>query len=84
MTEVERINVLHRHLYREPYEKDIDVPAFSFSTSDILAVISQHESLQRLGDERVIKRQLEDDLEAYAAITARKADKRRRALQRTH
>jgi transcriptional regulator len=79
---VETIDILHRHLYREPDENDIDIPAFSFSRSDIMAVISEHESLQRLGDQRVLKRRLEDDLEAYAAVTARKADKQRRALQR--
>ena len=84
MADVETIDILHRHLYREPQEGDIDISAFHFKTADIMTVINRHESLQKLGDQRAIKRQLQDDLDEYAAIRARKASKRQRALQRSH
>ena len=82
MAQVEKIDISHGQLYREPDEEDTDKPAFSFKTCDILAVIAQHESLQVLDDQRAIKRKLEDDVDEYAAIRARKLSKQKRALQR--
>jgi hypothetical protein len=44
-----------------------------------MTIIHEHESIQRKGDNKVIKRKLEQDLDAYAAIELRKTKKQRRA-----
>jgi hypothetical protein len=80
---VSRIEVLHRHLYRDLEEKDIDMPVFSFSTSDILAVIHKHELLQKHGDDKV-KRGLAADLQAFSTKAVRKAKRQRRAEASQH
>ena len=43
-----------------------------------MTIIHDHESIQRNGDSKVIKRKLEQDLDAYAAIEVRKAKRQRR------
>lgn len=35
---ISRIDTLHHHLYRDPKDADMGVPAFSFSVSDIMTV----------------------------------------------
>jgi hypothetical protein len=79
---VETIDILHRHLYRDADEKDLDTPVFSFTRSDIMTIIHKHESIQRKGDNKVIKRKLEQDLDAYAAIEARTERQKRQRRAR--
>ena len=42
----DRLDVLYRHLYREPDEKDAKHPAFSILTPHLMAVIEDHEQIQ--------------------------------------
>ncbi|KAH9060368.1 hypothetical protein EDB83DRAFT_2552254 [Lactarius deliciosus] len=43
---ISRIDILHRHLYRDPKDADVEVPAFSFSVSDIMTVIKELDYIQ--------------------------------------
>lgn len=79
---METIDVLYRHLYRDADEKDLDTAVFSFTTSDIMAIIYKHESIRRKGDNKGIKRKLEQDLDAYGAIEARTERQKRQRKAR--
>jgi hypothetical protein len=79
---VDTIDILHRHLYRDADEKDLDTPVFSFTRSDVMTIIHKHESIQRKGDNKVIKRKLEQDLDAYTAIELRKEREKRQRRAR--
>jgi hypothetical protein len=52
-------------------EKDLETPVFSFTRSDIMTIIYKHKLIQRKGDNKVMKRKLKQDLDAYAVIEAR-------------
>jgi len=75
---VTHINILHRHLYRDPEDKDANTPAFSFQMCDIMTVIHRHESLQKASDTKP-KRRLEEALEALKKREARKAKRQGKA-----
>jgi len=47
-----------------------------------MTIIHKHESIQRKGDNKVIKRKLEQDLDAYAAIEARTERQKRQRRAR--
>jgi len=57
---------------------DMDTPAFSFSASDIMAVIYKHEDLQKQSD-RKAKRSLADELQTLSVVESRRAKRRSRA-----
>lgn len=63
---VDRLDVLYRHLCREPDEKDENRVAFTIRTSHVMAVIKKHERIQ--GDrDRSRKRSAWEETRAVAA-----------------
>jgi hypothetical protein len=69
--QVSKIDILYRHLYRDPNDEDAKTPAFSFKTSDIMSVIMRQEGVQNVRD-NVGKRQLQHELELLSRKKARK------------
>ncbi|KAH8997671.1 hypothetical protein EDB86DRAFT_2914280 [Lactarius hatsudake] len=43
---ISRIDILHRHLYRDPKDADVEVPAYSFNVSDMMTVIKKLDRIQ--------------------------------------
>jgi hypothetical protein len=68
---VSKIDVLYRHLYRDPDDGDAQTPAFSFNTGDIMTVIMRQEGVQNTRD-NMQKRQLQHELELLSRKKARK------------
>ena len=64
--ETDRLDVLYRHLSREPDGKDANRPAFTIQTSHVMAVIDDHEKIQA-DRERSRKRSASEEAHAIAA-----------------
>jgi hypothetical protein len=75
--ERDRLDVLYRHLYREPDEKDANQPAFTINTSHVMAVIDDHEKIQA-DRERSKKRGALEEAHAIAAKIERLKKRARR------
>ncbi|KAH9038096.1 hypothetical protein EDB85DRAFT_1888153 [Lactarius pseudohatsudake] len=50
--EISEINILHRHLFREPSEPDSETVAFRLKTSEIMAAVLEREGIQKAIDDR--------------------------------
>jgi hypothetical protein len=63
---MDRLDVLYRHLCREPDERDANRSAFIIRASHVMAVIADHEKIQ--GDrEKSKKRSASEEAHAIAA-----------------
>jgi len=74
--ETDRLDVLYRHLSREPDEKDANRPAFTIQASHVMAVIDDHEKIQA-DRERSRKRSASEEAHAIAAKIQRLKKKAR-------
>jgi len=73
--EVQSIDILYRHLYRDPNEADAALPVFTIRIADVMSVIWSHERIQQNQDSTK-KRSASQTLESMQAQLVRLKKKR--------